>query len=52
MRFVLDHIVPDAAVRRWLWDQALLPQAGDGTTLNKLPDRVRELLLTALAPAA
>ncbi|AMV25263.1 hypothetical protein VT84_12760 [Gemmata sp. SH-PL17] len=41
-----------AAVRRWLWDQALLPQAGDGTTLNKLPDRVRELLLTALAPAA
>ncbi|AMV26068.1 hypothetical protein VT84_16840 [Gemmata sp. SH-PL17] len=41
-----------AAVRRWLWDEALVPQAGDDTHLDKLPARVRELLLTALAPAA
>lgn len=40
------------AVRRWLWDEAVLPQAGDGTGLQKLPPPVRELLLTTLAPAA
>jgi hypothetical protein len=40
------------AVRRWLWNEALLPQAGDGTAINKRPAPVRELLLTALAPAA
>ncbi|HEY1188236.1 MAG TPA: hypothetical protein VGE74_11295, partial [Gemmata sp.] len=47
------HTFSDAlcAVRRWLWDEALLPQAGDGTALNKLPAPVRELLLTVLAPA-
>ena len=39
------------AVRRWLWDEAVLPQAGDGTALQKLPGPVRELLLTTLAPA-
>jgi hypothetical protein len=39
------------AVRRWLWAEAVLPQAGDGTALDKLPERVRELLLTTLAPA-
>jgi hypothetical protein len=39
-------------VRRWLWDEAVLPQAGDGTALKKLPDPIRELLLTTLAPAA
>jgi hypothetical protein len=39
------------AVRRWLWDEAVLPQAGDGTALKKLPESVRELLLTTLAPA-
>lgn len=41
-----------SAVRRWLWDEAILPQAGDATALQKLPDPVRELLLTTLAPAA
>jgi hypothetical protein len=41
-----------SAVRRWLWDEAVLPQAGDGTALQKLPDPIRELLLTTLAPAA
>jgi hypothetical protein len=40
------------AVRRWLWAEAVLPQAGNGTALNKLPEPVRELLLTTLAPAA
>jgi hypothetical protein len=40
------------AVRRWLWDEAVLPQAGDGTAPQKLPEPVRELLLTSLAPAA
>ena len=39
-------------VRRWLWDEALLPQAGDRTALQKLPEPIRELLLTSLAPAA
>lgn len=40
------------AVRRWLWNEAVLPQAGDGTALQKLPEPIRELLLTTLAPAA
>lgn len=40
------------AVRRWLWTEAVLPQAGNDTGLNKLPESVRELLLTTLAPAA
>ena len=39
-------------VRRWLWAEAVLPQAGDATALAKLPEPVRELLLTTLAPAA
>jgi hypothetical protein len=39
------------AVRRWLRDEAVLPQAGDATALKKLPAPVRELLLTSLAPA-
>ena len=39
------------AVRRWLWDEAVLPQAGDGSALQKLPGPLRELLLTTLAPA-
>jgi hypothetical protein len=40
------------AVRRWLWAEAVLSQAGRDTGLTKLPKRVRELLLTTLAPAA
>lgn len=40
------------AVRRWLWAEAVLPQAGAGAALDKLPATVRELLLTTLAPAA
>jgi hypothetical protein len=41
-----------ASVRRWLWAEALLPQAGQNMGLEKLPEPMRELLLTALAPAA
>jgi hypothetical protein len=40
------------AVRRWLWAEAVLPQAGNGTALKELPEPIRELLLTTLAPAA
>jgi hypothetical protein len=39
------------AVRRWLWAEAVLPQAADATVLQKLPEPVRELLFTNLAPA-
>jgi hypothetical protein len=41
-----------AVVRRWLWAESLLPQAGQNMGLEKLPGPVRELLLTTLAPAA
>ncbi|AWM38405.1 Transposase DDE domain protein [Gemmata obscuriglobus] len=40
-----------AAVRQWLWAEALLPQAGQTMGRDKLPEPVRELLLTTLAPA-
>jgi hypothetical protein len=40
------------AVRRWLWDEAVLPQAGKDAGLKELPEPVRELLLATLAPAA
>lgn len=40
------------AVRRWLWAEAVLPQAGAHAAIEKLPRTVRELLLTTLAPAA
>jgi hypothetical protein len=40
------------AVRRWLWAESLLPQASQTMGLEKLPEPVRELLLTTLPPAA
>jgi DDE superfamily endonuclease/Archaeal putative transposase ISC1217 len=40
------------AVRRWLWAEGVLPQAGADTVLEKLPQPIREVLLAALAPAA
>lgn len=40
------------AIRRWLWAETILPQAGEDTALDKLPHPIRELLLTTLAPAA
>ena len=40
------------SVRRWLWAESVLPQAGCAAGLTKLPPQVQELLLTTLAPAA
>jgi hypothetical protein len=40
------------AVRRWLWAGAVFPQAGGGRAVGELPEPLREVLLTALAPAA
>ena len=41
-----------AAVRRWLWAEWVFPQAKGGTALAKLPPRLRNLILSALAPSA
>jgi hypothetical protein len=41
-----------AAVRRWLWSEVVFPQAGAHVSIEKLPGPLRELLLSALAPAA
>ena len=41
-----------ACVRRRMWSEGVLPQAGCGAGLTELPEQVRELLLTTLAPAA
>jgi hypothetical protein len=41
-----------SAVRRWLWAEGVLPQAGADTAIAKLPESVRELLFSALATAA
>jgi hypothetical protein len=40
------------AVRRWLWTAWVFPQAGAATAIQQLPEPLRNLLLTALAPAA
>jgi DDE superfamily endonuclease len=40
------------AVRRWLWREWVFPQAEGGTAIEKLPDPTREIILSALAPAA
>jgi DDE superfamily endonuclease len=39
------------AVRRWLWAEGVLPQAGAATAVEQLPEPVRELLLSALTTA-
>ena len=41
-----------ACVRRRTWSEGVLRQAGGGLGLAELPEQVRELLLTTLAPAA
>jgi hypothetical protein len=41
-----------AAVRRWLWSEWVFPQAEGGTAIEKLPPALREILFSALAPAA
>jgi hypothetical protein len=40
------------AVRRWLWTEAVFPQADAQREFEKLPQSLRELLFTSLAPAA
>jgi DDE superfamily endonuclease len=39
-------------VRRWLWEEAVPPQAGAAGAIEELPGPARDLLLTTLAPAA
>ncbi len=41
-----------AAVRRWLWTEWVFPQAGSTAAIEKLPEPLREILFSALAPAA
>lgn len=40
------------AVRRWLWSEWVFPQAEGGTAIDKLPGPTREIIFSALAPAA
>ena len=40
------------AVRRWLWSSWVFPQAAGGTPIQQLPDPLRALVFSALAPAA
>lgn len=39
-------------VRRWLWSAVVFPQAGSATGIEKLPEPLREIIFSALAPAA
>jgi hypothetical protein len=39
------------AVRRWLWAEAIFPQADSAAAFGNLPKPLRELLLASLAPA-
>jgi hypothetical protein len=41
-----------AAVRRWLWEAWIFPQAGADAGLQQIPEPLREILFSALAPAA
>jgi hypothetical protein len=41
-----------AAVRRRLWSAAVFPQAGSAMGIEKLPEPLREIIFSALAPAA
>lgn len=40
------------AVRRWLWAEWVFPRVEGGTAVEKLPPPLRELIFSALAPAA
>jgi DDE superfamily endonuclease len=40
------------AVRRWLWQEWIFPEAGVAPIVQKLPEPVQDLLLYGLAPAA
>jgi hypothetical protein len=39
------------AVRRWVWAEGVFPQAELDGAIAQLPEGVRELLLSGLAPA-
>ena len=39
------------AVRRWVWVEGVFPHAGADSAIAQLPVKVRELLLSVLAPA-
>jgi hypothetical protein len=39
------------AVRRWLWTEGVLPQAGGPAAAEKIPATIRDIILSALAPA-
>jgi hypothetical protein len=41
-----------ATVRRWLWTEWVFPQAGSMVAIEKIPEPLREIILSALAPAA
>ena len=41
-----------AAVRRWLWTEWVFPQAGSTAGIEKVPAPLREIIFSALAPAA
>lgn len=40
------------AVRRWVWSQGVFARAAGGSVVEELPEPLRELLYSALAPAA
>lgn len=40
------------AVRRWVWTEGVFPQVENGMILEKLPEPLREIIFSALAPAA
>jgi hypothetical protein len=40
------------SVRRWIWVEGVFKQVQGGSAIEKLPDAVREVLYSALAPAA
>ena len=40
------------AVRRWRWAEWVFPSAGAHTVVQKLPEPLHEIILSALAPAA
>ncbi len=40
------------AVRRWIWAEGVFKQVQGGSAIEKLPDTLREVLYSALAPAA
>ena len=41
-----------AAVRRWIWSEGVFSHLPGGVSVEKLPPPIREVLYTALAPAA